>query len=325
MQVRAALKDGPAPAVRNKPLASGLSGIHLQGSLMTFASSDRPVEPQQRDSFNPAEKTPDLSPKEKKAVEGQSRPNAALIHETIRAEGESELDRTACALLLSGLAAGLSMGFSLTVEGLLHAHLPDASWKPLVSSLGYTIGFLIVVLGRQQLFTENTLTPILPLLHNRDGRTFLRVLKLWAIVLAANIVATWAFAAVIAHTPLFAPEIKNAFSEISHKVVASPFGTVVLKAIFAGWLIALMVWLLPGADSARVLVILIITYVVAIGGFSHLIAGSVDGFYLVETGQATWADYVLRFFAPTLIGNVLGGVTLVAALNFGQVVPELQR
>ncbi len=291
---------------------------------MTAASPDRSADIEQRDSFNPAERIQELSPKEKKAVEGQSRPNAALIHETIRAEGESELHRTASALLLSGLAAGLSMGFSLTAEGVLHAHLPEAAWKPLVSSLGYTIGFLIVVLGRQQLFTENTLTPILPLLHNRDGRTLLRVLKLWVIVLAANIVATWAFAAVIAHTSVFSPEIKQAFSEISRKVIEAPFETTMLKAVFAGWLIALMVWLLPGADSARVLVILIITYVVAIGGFSHLIAGSVDGFYLVETGQASWGDYATRFFVPTLVGNILGGVTLVAALNFGQVAPELE-
>lgn len=290
---------------------------------MSAPSPGTSPESQHHDSFNPAESIPDLSPQKKKAIEGQSRPNAALIHETIRAEGESELGRTPLALLLSGLAAGLSMGFSLVVEGLLHAHLPDAAWKPLVSGLGYTIGFLIVVLGRQQLFTENTLTPILPLLHNRDARTFLQVLKLWSIVLVANVVATWAFAAVIAHTSVFPPEIKQAFLDIGQKVVQSPFETTLLKAIFAGWLIALMVWLLPGADSSRAVVILIITYVVAIGGFSHLIAGSVDGFYLVETGHASWTTYAMRFFMPTFIGNVLGGVTLVAVLNFGQVAPEL--
>lgn len=201
---------------------------------MTLASPDRSSEMEHHDSFNPAENIPDLSPQKKKAIEGQSRPNAALIHETIRAEGESELNRTGSALLLSGLAAGLSMGFSLVVEGLLHAYLPEAPWKPMVSSLGYTVGFLIVVLGRQQLFTENTLTPILPLLHNRDMHTLLRVLKLWAIVLVANVVATWAFAAVIAHTPVFAPDIKQAFLEVGRKVVESPFGTTVLKAVFAG-------------------------------------------------------------------------------------------
>jgi formate/nitrite transporter FocA (FNT family) len=291
---------------------------------MAINSRDATRDPGEGDSFNPAAKLPDLSAKEKQDIEGQSRPNAALIHETIRAEGESELERTVSALLLSGIAAGLSMGFSLVVEGLLHASLPDAPWRSLVSSLGYTIGFLIVVLGRQQLFTENTLTPILPLLHNRDGDTFSRVLRLWGVVLAANIVATWAFAAVIAHTSVFPPEVKQAFSDISQSAIGSPFGTTLLKGVFAGWLIALMVWLLPGAGSARLLVIVIITYVVSIGEFAHIVAGSVDAFYLVQTDQAGWADYALRFFVPTLLGNVLGGVTLVAVLNFGQVAPEIE-
>ncbi|MGI4799523.1 MAG: formate/nitrite transporter family protein, partial [Janthinobacterium lividum] len=100
----------------------------------------------------------DVSEPEREAVEKYSRPNAALIHEIIRAEGESELDRSILALLLSGLAAGLAMGLSLITEGLLRAHLPEAPWRELVSKIGYAVGFLVVVLGRQQLFTENTLT-----------------------------------------------------------------------------------------------------------------------------------------------------------------------
>jgi len=157
-----------------------------------------------------AAKLPHVSRKEREAIDQQGRPNATLIHETIRAEGESELERTVSALLLSGFAAGLSMGFSLIVEGLLQARLPEAPWRELISNFGYTIGFLIVVLGRQQLFTENTLTPVLPLLHHRDGRTLGRVLRLWVLVLAANIAATWAIAAVLAHTEVFRPEVKAA-------------------------------------------------------------------------------------------------------------------
>src|SRR3954451_2261572 len=105
--------------------------------------------------LSPAAKLPELTGREEEAVEAQSRPNAALIHETIRAEGESELERATHALLLSGLAAGLSMGFSLVAQGLLRARLPEAPWRELVGAFGYTVGFLIVVLGRQQLFTEN--------------------------------------------------------------------------------------------------------------------------------------------------------------------------
>jgi formate/nitrite transporter FocA (FNT family) len=279
---------------------------------------------EEKNTFSAADKLPDASAADRKAIDRQSRPSAALIHETIRAEGESELERTVPALLLSGLAAGLTMGFSLVAEGLLRTHLPDAPWRDLIAHFGYTVGFLIVVLGRQQLFTENTLTPILPLLYHRDAVTLGRVARLWAAVLVANVVGTWIFAQVIAHTELFTPEAKKAFMEISAKSIAHPFGTTVLKAIFAAWLIALMAWLLPAAETARPVVIIIITYVVALGEFAHIVAGSVDAFYLVATGAATLGDYAWKFFVPTLIGNVIGGVTLVAALNYGQVKPEIE-
>jgi len=120
----------------------------------------------------------DVSEPEPQTIEVYSGPNAALLHEIIRAEGESELARSAVALLLSGLAAGLAMGLSLMAEGLLRVHLPEAPWRGLVSKLGYAVGFLVVVLGRQQLFTEYTLTPILSLLYNRDMATFGRVAQL---------------------------------------------------------------------------------------------------------------------------------------------------
>src|SRR5947209_8511516 len=239
-----------------------------------------------RDRLNPVAEVPDLSPKEREAVAQQSRPNAALIHETIRAEGEAELERAWSALILSGIAAGLSMGFSLVVEGLLQSRLPDAPWRELVTKFGYTAGFLIVVLGRQQLFTENTLTPILPLLHNRDARTLSRVLRLWALVLVANVAATWVVSAVIAHTDVFDSAAKSAFGDIAGHSIEGAFGTTVLKAVFAGWLIALMVWLLPSADSMRPIIIIIITYIVGVAGLAHIIAGSVDAAYLVHTGRA---------------------------------------
>jgi formate/nitrite transporter FocA (FNT family) len=259
----------------------------------------------------------------REAVENQTRPNALIIHETIRLEGEDELARSVTALLLSGFAAGLTMGFSLVAEGLLQAHLPKAPWRELVSSWGYTFGFLIVVLGRQQLFTENTLTPILPLLYNRDAATLRRVLRLWIVVLAANIAGTFVFTYAIAQTDVFGTEIKAAFAEISRPVIAFPFWTTLLKAVFAAWLIALMAWLMPAAEAARPFVIMIVTYVVALGGFVHVVAGSVDAAYLIQIGEVGWMDYVTRFFIPTLIGNVLGGVTLVAMLNYGQVAPEI--
>jgi formate-nitrite transporter family protein len=286
--------------------------------------ADEHREPDETSTLSPAQRLPDTSAADRKAIDHQSRPSAALIHETIRAEGESELERTVHALLLSGFAAGLSMGFSLIAEGLLRSRLPDAPWRDLVAHIGYTFGFLVVVLGRQQLFTENTLTPILPLLYHRDAATLGRVARLWGAVLVANIAATWVIAAVIAHSGLFGPEAQRAFAEVSRNAVEGSFGDSVLRGIFAGWLIALMAWLLPAAETARPVVIIIVTYVVALGHFTHIVAGSVDAAYLVSTGSATLGDYVWRFFVPTLIGNVAGGVALVAALNYGQVKPEIQ-
>ena len=274
-------------------------------------------------SFNPASKVDDLSNRQAEEIGAQSRPNAALIHETIRAEGESELERSLWAILLSGLAAGLSIGLSLIVQGELHAFIADESVRRLIAPLGYTVGFLVVVLGRQQLFTENTLAPILPLLHHRDRGTLLSVLRLWSLVLVSNIVGTWAGAFVLAHTDVFEPRVQDAFVDISRRTVEGTFSATFIRAVFAGWLIALMMWLMPAAKGSRAQVIIIMTYVLALGEFAHIVAGSVDCSLLVQTGKATLSDYVFVFFIPTLLGNVIGGTTLVALLNYGQVAAEL--
>ncbi|HYG11187.1 MAG TPA: formate/nitrite transporter family protein [Pyrinomonadaceae bacterium] len=253
-------------------------------------------------------------------VEQRSSPSGKVVYKTILKEGDEELERTSSALFWSGLAAGLSMGFSLIGEGLLHAYLPDAGWRPLVAKFGYSMGFLIVILGRQQLFTENTLTPILPLLQRKDASTFLNVLRLWSVVLVANLLGALLIALVLAKTNAFEPHIRAAFAEIGSKAMEPGFGTVLLRGIFAGWLIALMVWLLPFAESARVWVIIFITYIVGLGHFSHIIAGAVEVFALAAMGGKAWGSVLGSYILPTLIGNIIGGVTLVAALNHAQVV-----
>ena len=246
-------------------------------------------------------------------------PSSKVVFHTISKEGEEELQRPSSALFWSGLAAGLSMGFSMIAEGVLHAYLPDAPWRPLVAKFGYSAGFLIVILGRQQLFTENTLTPILPMLHGRAAARPGNVLRLWSVVLAANLIGALAVALVAALTNAFEPDVKRAFAEIGHKAMEPGFATTLLRGIFAGWLIALMVWLLPFAESARVWVIIFITYLVGIGHFSHIIAGAVEVFTLAAMGEAAWPSVLGSYIDPTLIGNVIGGVTLVAGLNYAQV------
>jgi formate/nitrite transporter FocA (FNT family) len=250
----------------------------------------------------------------------RSAPTGGIVYAAINQEGEDELSRATAALGWSGLAAGLSMGFSFVVESLLANATPAARWQPLVSKLGYSVGFLIVVLGRQQLFTENTLPVMLPLLRRRDRAVALNVGRLWSVVFAANLVGAFAFALVAGRTSVFPAEMHDTFSHIAQQSVSASFGTMLLRGVFAGWLIALMVWLLPYAETARFWVVLLLAYVIGIGHFPHVIAGSVDSFYLVATGQISVVSAFSRFVLPTLIGNVIGGVSLVAALAHAQFV-----
>jgi len=268
----------------------------------------------------PPDQGPELEEKEKKKADEEESLNASITYEVIRREGETELERSPQALAWSGLAAGLSMGFILVAEGLLRSHLPDAPWRPLVAKLGYSVGFLIVILGSQQLYTENTLTPIVPLLTRKSGEMLGRVLRLWAIVLVTNLVGTIVFAWVLARTTLFDPEVHVAFLGVASEALRGEFATTFLRAIFAGWLIALMVWMLPASQQEQVAVIVGMTYLVGVAGLAHIIAGSTEVAYLVARGAATWGDYFGRFVIPAALGNTLGGVTLVAALNHAQVV-----
>ncbi|MBV8913571.1 MAG: formate/nitrite transporter family protein [Acetobacteraceae bacterium] len=255
-------------------------------------------------------------------AEAETGPNPREIHRVIREEGEAQLTRHSGAVAWSGLAAGLSMGFSFLTMALLQGGLPDAPWRTLVSGFGYTLGFLIVILGRQQLFTESTLTPVLPVLTGPRLDKLPLLFRFWGVVLGANLVGTWLFAWGIAHEWLFRPDVWQALREIGSEASAHPFGTTLIKAVLAGWLIALMVWLLPSAGSARMLIIATLTYVVAIGQFSHSIAGSVEAAFAVFVGASGGGDYLWHFLLPTVLGNTIGGVALVAMLNHAPLATE---
>ena len=261
-----------------------------------------------------------LSENEVKEAEERTSVAVHVVHEAVRLEGEQELKRTSAALAWSGFAAGLSMGFSLMTEGLIRSMLPDAPWRPLLSKLGYSVGFVLVILGRQQLFTENTLTPMLPLFQRRDRATLFGVARLWAVVLASNLAGALLIAWALANTAAFQPGVRTAFAEIGRESLGATFATVMLRGVFAGWLIALLVWVLPFAEHARFFVIVFLTWVIGIGGFSHVVAGSIEMFYLAASGAAPWSQALGGYLLPTLLGNILGGVSLVALINHAQVI-----
>ncbi len=269
------------------------------------------------------EGSPHLDEGEKELAERHSVPNALVIHEIIREEGEQELGRTNIALALSGLAAGLSMGFSFLTEALLQAGVPKSVLQHTIASLGYTVGFILVVLARQQLFTESTLTAVLPVFTRRNMKTLLAAGRLWAIVLVTNILGTWIFAALVHVPTIFPADVNAAMQTIAQQAIPPDFAATLLRAFFAGWLIALMVWILPSAQSGRLLTVLIVTYVVALAHLSHIIAGSAEAAYAVLSGTANLTQYFTLFLVPTLIGNIMGGLLMVSVLNHGSIAPEI--
>jgi formate-nitrite transporter family protein len=266
-----------------------------------------------------------LSKEEKRLAQEHASPRAVVIHEIIRADGQQELERTTVALILSGAAAGLSMGFSFLAEAMLRMELPVEPWRHLIESAGYSVGFIIVVLGRQQLFTESTLTAVLPLLTNRDLKTFVRLIRLFTIVLVANLAGTWLFASLLQIKSVFPESTTAALEELARLAAPEGFGVMFIRSILSGWLIALMVWILPAAHSERLLTVFVITYVVGLGGFSHIVAGSTEASYSVLAGFSTLKDYFLGFALPTVLGNTIGGVALVSILNHGSIAPEIGR
>jgi formate/nitrite transporter FocA (FNT family) len=261
--------------------------------------------------------------REAEHIEERSSPTTPVIYEVVRRMGEEEMARPAVSLWWSGVAAGLSISFSLLAQAILQIHLPDAPWRPLVSSLGYTVGFIMVVLSRQQLFTENTITVVLPVIAELSVANVLRLCRMWAIVLLANLVGTLAAAALCTYAPVLAPELKDAMLAVSGHLLNHTWFEMVFRAVSAGFLIAAMVWLLPGSESAQFHVIMLMTYLIAAGGFMHIVAGSVEAFLLVLNGDLSWWTMVSGFFVPVLIGNVIGGTVLFTLIAYAQVMQEI--
>ena len=262
-----------------------------------------------------------LSGREIEEASEKSSTTAKVVHEAVRIEGTEELERPTGSLLWSALAAGLTMGCSMICQGLLMASRPETPWRHLVATFGYCLGFLFVTMARQQLFTESTLTAMLPFLH---GTHPLRdVMRFWGIVFAANIVGTLLIAGAATIPTLFEPDTIHAFAKLGVEAVEPAFLTVLIKAVFAGWLIALMVWLMPAASGSRFFVIIAVTWLIGAARFSHVIAGSIETAFAAMQGQISWADYAFRFLIPALIGNSIGGIVFVACLNHAQVKQEI--
>ncbi len=253
-------------------------------------------------------------------VDEENLPSKAMaIHEHIRQDGEKELERDAMALLWSAIAAGLSMGASLLAKGVFHVHLDGVPGSFLLENLGYTFGFIIVIMARQQLFTENTVTAVLPVMQKPTGINFLLLIRLWGMVLLGNLIGTGLAAYAFEFMPIFDEQTRDAFVKIGMEVMKNTPGEMFANAIISGWIIATMVWMFPAAGSAKIVVIIIMTWLVGLGDLAHIVVGSVEVLYLVFNGTIPWSDFFWPFALPTLAGNICGGTFIFALISHAQI------
>ena len=267
-------------------------------------------------------KTPGLSAEEEREVDKNQPPRAAVLHETIRIQGDHELERSVAALWWSALAAGLTMGLSLMAMGLFKSRLADVEASHVIASLGYSAGFLAVILARQQLFTENTITAVLPVMSKPTLANFGRLFRLWGVVLVGNLCGTLLVAYVMLHLPIFDTKTDEAFLEIGRKVMENDVTHMFSKGIVSGWMIATMVWMIASMEAVKIWIIILITYLMALGDFTHIVVGSAEAGYLVFAGELSWQDFWLVFAGPTLAGNIIGGSFIFALISHAQIRSE---
>ncbi|EOC1288530.1 formate/nitrite transporter family protein [Cronobacter muytjensii] len=253
-------------------------------------------------------------------VDEEALPSRAMaIHEHIRQDGEKEMERDAMALFWSAIAAGLSMGASLLAKGIFHVHLEGIPGGFLLENLGYTFGFIIVIMARQQLFTENTVTAVLPVMHNPTATNVMLLLRLWGVVLLGNIVGTGLAALAFEFMPIFDEATRDAFVKIGMEVMHNTPGEMFANAIISGWIIATMVWMFPSAGAAKIVVIILMTWLIALGNTTHIVVGTVEILYLVFNGTINWSEFFWPFALPTLAGNIIGGTFIFALLSHAQI------
>ncbi|WP_295534214.1 formate/nitrite transporter family protein [uncultured Thioclava sp.] len=263
-------------------------------------------------------------PAEERSVFHASRLSARLVYEVIRRDGEEELNRPTVSLIWSGLAAGVLISLSVLAQATLHAHLPNADWAILVESLGYSVGFLVIIFGRMQLFTENTITTVLPVVADRSVSCLRKMLWLWGIVLLANVVGCAIASGFLSLPNVLSPQMGDSLLAVARHATEGTASANFYRAIPAGIIIAAVVWIIPAAQGNAFFVILGMTWLLSASGSAHVIAGSVEAGLLIWNGDLTISEALGRFFLPVLAGNVAGGTAVFTLLTWGQVKNEVE-
>ena len=248
-----------------------------------------------------------------------ARPSAEEIFVQVASNARQELKRSTISLAFSGLAGGVFMGLTALGNAIALAMLGNSSKIEFVAKMFYPLGFIVVILGRAQLFTENTLYPVALVLTEK--KHFWSTMRLWFTVLPANVLGAFAFAALATLTHAISPQIIHSLAQLGVEAVGREPSAIFWSAVMGGWIIATAAWLVSGSHSitGSVMIIWMLTFVVGLGNFAHCIAGSGEVLAAVLTHQLPWHAFPVWFF-PALAGNICGGVGMVTLLEYGQVV-----
>lgn len=232
-------------------------------------------------------------------------------------------------LFNSGLSAGLDLGFSVFLMATAYTLVADVWPEPIVQLLiasMYSFGFIIVILGRSELFTEQTTLAVLPVL---TGQTSVReLLRLWVVVYVANLVGAILFAGLVAWIgPALGVADAHAFGEIAATLVSYSGPVMFTGALLAGWLMGLLSWLVAaGRDTtSQIIIVWLITGALGLCHLPHVIVGTTEVLAGVFVRQgATFADFG-HFLLWTTLGNTAGGVIFVALIKYAHSAPQEQQ
>jgi formate/nitrite transporter FocA (FNT family) len=258
------------------------------------------------------------------AQKNLERPSAQDIYEQVANNARQELGRSSVSLAISGLAGGIFMGLSALGNAIAIALLTPAGTEPsnvtlFIAKMFYPLGFIVVILGRSQLFTENTLYPVALVLAEK--KHFWKTLRLWATVLPANVLGALGFAAIAALTGALRPNMVQSLVKLGIDALHNPPSSIFWSAVMGGWIIATVAWLVSGSHSitGSVMIIWMLAFVVGLGNFAHSIATSGEILAAVLVGQAAWSSYGI-WLLLAVAGNICGGVGMVTLLEYGQVI-----
>jgi formate/nitrite transporter FocA (FNT family) len=224
---------------------------------------------------------------------------------------------------MSGVVGGMTMGLTAIAVGSVAGRLGDSEGARTIALLFYPVGFIAVIIGRAQLFTEQTLYPVLLLL--KEKRHLLNVARIWGIVLSANVVGAILFSLLVTKTSALPVATEHAIVRLGADAVAGSAGHFFWSGIFGGWLIALVAWMVTASHRTigQLLVIWLLTFVVGVGHFAHSVATSCEILVGVFDHSVSLGSFVGWFWAA-VAGNSVGGVVIVSLLNYGQVEHELE-